>query len=146
MSKDIALYLSEPDILSNEVLSLDGLHTDYISVGTSSGITVRTDEAESYSSSGISNILAVKISDEGSVYYGGTFGLAKKSSTISGNWSDPDYLLNTSTVPPIPPVSQIDVVPDNGKNVIGVSTSNGVYIYKEEEIVTNSSIIQLLKS
>ena len=67
-----------------------------------------------------------------------------KQATVSGNWVSPDYLLNTGSVPQIPPVHQVDVVTGD-KNVVGIAASGGVYIYEEEDIVINSSIIQLLR-
>lgn len=138
---DIYFHTRYPDLITDEVLSIDCLGDFKILAGTTSGVSFIDGEKIS-SSAEFSDVRAVKLSISGSLYYGGDFGLAAKRTTVTGSWVA-DYVLTDSTIPPVFPVNSIDLTQEGGKTVIGIATDQGVEIIKEEGIVGNSSIIQL---
>jgi hypothetical protein len=137
-------HSSEPNLISNDVQSVDSLGNELILAGTVSGVTLYSG-GDYYSSSEVEGVRAVHLAGDSSVYYGGDFGLAAKRTTITGTWTA-DYILNSTTVPPVFPVNSIDSVQDEGGRLLGLATTSGVLLIKEEEIIENSDITQLLKS
>ncbi|RKZ94239.1 MAG: hypothetical protein DRQ40_06245 [Gammaproteobacteria bacterium] len=139
---DVSFHSRFPDLISEEVLSLATDSDHFLLVGTTSGVTL-VSGGNYFSSDEFDNVKAVGISEDRRLYYGGDFGLAAKRTTVTGSWTS-DYLLDDTTIPPMFPVSAITLTEDNNKRVIAAATDTGVLIIKEEEIVGNSSIIQLL--
>lgn len=140
-SDEIYYHYVYPQISSNDVTCIDCLGDFQILIGTTSGIDF-IEEDNIFNSTEFQNVRAVKISPSGALYYGGEFGLACKRTTITGTWIA-DYVLNDSTIPPVYEVNDIDITVDGSKRVLGLATEQGIQLIREENIVGNSSIIQL---
>ena len=140
-SNEVYFHTTYPELNSEVALSVDCRGDSKLLAGTTSGVTF-VDGKNVFSSDEFDDVLAVKISASGGLYYGGDFGLAVKRTAVTGTWVA-DYLLDENTIPPVFPVRDIDLTQEEGKVVIGLATDNGVELIKEEAIVENSSVIQL---
>lgn len=130
--------------LSQEVISVDGSDRGNLLIGTSSGIEY-LNALGVFHSDEYYPVNAVKIASSDYIFYGGEFGLARKDTPISANWTDPEYLVDypflSSSV-----VNEIDsIITEEGEMLVGVATSSGITIINNKEIFTVSPTTRLFK-
>lgn len=144
LSSNIANFATPAELPAANVLSIDGNSSGLILAGTASGISL-FDEKQQFDSTELSEVSSVKVTESGTLFYGGSFGLASRYTTVTGSGFVADYVLDGSTIPPVGEVLDIDVVTNNSQNTVALGTPNGVIIIKEEGIIENSTVLQLLR-
>jgi hypothetical protein len=120
---------------------------DSILVGTSSGITLISG-GTSYSHLTNTSTEACLLLDSGDIYYSpAESGIYCKYSPVSSDWTSPDYLLDSNSIPSIlsNKVNDIEIgVPTSGNLSIFLATSSGISIYDENRSAISGSTMKSL--
>lgn len=143
LSGSLSPFKSYPQIHSNSISCIDGIK-DTIYLGSASGIQVLSGNV-SYSSYTYPNIVDVKVSLSGDVYYCGSFGLAYKQGPVTSSWVSPTSVLTTGTVPNLltMQINEIDFINTGTEKIIALATYSGVSVINQKTPISGSSILHL---
>lgn len=138
--------LSEPSLINNNVLALHGQDKDNYIVGTATGVSVCTPQTVA-SSSTLSPVLSVVLTERLDAYYSGQFGVYGKKGPVIASWGVADVVFDLGSTPALNavPVTDLDVTYQEDDPVIAAATPSGVVIYRQRPVVKSSSTLYLTK-
>lgn len=141
------LAYEEPNILSNNVTFMDKNFNNDLALASESGIDfypgdVSIRKFTQYPSA--LNNTALKLNNNGDIYYSPTnSGLYVKYSP-SSDWSSPDYILDSSTTPALSGniVNDLEIQTTSSGCTVFLATNSGITIYEENRSNISSSVFK----